>query len=448
MSEKKSSNSKKTSSNPKALKIQKKIHYKIDDKHKIDESKIPLLDKELFDYVFKNKPLFFSHLKKDFEKADFPLNRILKDNTPELKYFRRRNDFKKTIHWGQLKLHLSEIEFLTLVHKEFGKTNFILSSSKLRKNSRNNLNNKIGSNESKEKQIYFIYAGSAPGHHIPFLHKLFPDVKFELYDPNPFVLSNNDYINIHTGDPDGFFTNQTAKYWRAENHPDKYIVFCSDIRTEPATPENVKQNMEMQLEWWKIMNPELSIFKFRLPWTDEKSSKDEYTEYPKGDIYIQVYPGHTSTETRLIVKKNAEIKKYYHAKYEKQLFYHNRITRKLYYKNILGNLTLENDGICNCYDCVSFIEIIKQYLEVMREDKKIDKIKLYKLIMKNINYINKRDNLISKTIYNLNFMLNNLLSIIYFKCDKKICNICKPVGYKEKNMSIAKHDKTILIVDD
>jgi hypothetical protein len=321
-----------------------------------------------------------------------------------------------------MKLHLSEIEFLNLVYKEYKKS-------------------------KSDKQIYFVYAGAAPGHHILFLHNLFPDVKFELYDPNPFKIHNNDFINIHTGEQNGFFTNRVANYWKEENHPDKFIVFCSDIRTEPATPENVKQNMDMQLNWWKLMNPELSVFKFRLPWSDEKSNRDDFTEYPDGEIYIQVYPGATSTETRLIVKKNAKMKKYNNAKYEDQLFYHNKVNRKLYYNNILGDLILEKDGICNCYDCVSFIMIIQQYLEIMHNQKNINKEELYKLILDNIKFINGKDNIISKTIENLNLQINNLLSAIYIKCKKK-CNICNPEGYKYiMGKSKAEHNKTIQLVD-
>jgi len=400
------------------------IKIKLDNNHEIDEHALPLLDKEIFNFIFNNKPLYFSHLTENYKKSEAPLNRILKENAPELKYERRRFDFKKTIHWGQMKLHLSEIEFLNLVYQEYKK----IETNKL---------------------LYFIYAGAAPGHHIKFLHNMFPDIKFELYDPNPFKISNNEYINIHTGELDGYFTNENARYWKQENHPDKYIVFCSDIRTEPATPENVKQNMDMQLNWWKIMNPELSMFKFRLPWTDENSDEKDYTEYPKGNIYIQVYPGHTSTETRLVIKKNAPIIRYNNAKYENQLFYHNKISRNLYYDNILGELNIQRDGICNCYDCVSLINIIKQYLEIVHDQKNIDKKELYKLIIDNIKFINGRYSVLTKTIDNFNHVINVVLSNIYIKCNKKKCNVCRPDEYKFQTMvSKAQHVKTISIVDN
>src|SRR5688572_5255739 len=61
---------------------------------------------------------------------------------------------KTVIHWGQRKLLLSEIEFLTW-HAFHG--------------------------------CAVVYAGAAPGTHIPYLCKLFPWVqKWILYDPTPF----------------------------------------------------------------------------------------------------------------------------------------------------------------------------------------------------------------------------------------------------------------------
>ena len=114
--------------------------------------------------------------------------------------------------------------------------------------------------------------------------------------------------------------------------------------------------MDMQLSWWKIIQPELTMFKFRLPW------REGQTEYPKGDIYLQPFVGPTSTETRLIVKKGASMIKYDHTKYEEQCYYHNTVNRIKWYPTIFGKLDLKTDGIDNCYDCVAFIQIIENYL--------------------------------------------------------------------------------------
>ena len=161
------------------------------------------------------------------------IHRIL-DQSKRAAYQRRSFEFKRALHWGQLKLFLTEVEFLTKV-LELKPT----------------------------KKIVMVYAGAAPGHHTKYLQGMFPDIRFELYDPNDFAIENDKMINIHIQ----FFTDKDAEHWRdTAAKEDLFLVFCTDVRTEPATEENVKRNMAMQLKWWQIMNPELSMFKFRLPW--------------------------------------------------------------------------------------------------------------------------------------------------------------------------------------
>lgn len=255
-----------------------------------------------------------SHLKLNAEKTD-EFSRIL-DLTKRKPYEQREDQFVKTLHWGQLKLFLTELEFLTKVKKE-----------------------------ADGKEVWFVYAGSAPGDHIPYLHSLFPEMHFELYDPNEFVFDDTDMIKTHVQ----FFTDEDAKQW--SNQENKYVAFCSDIRTEPATNENVERNMKMQREWWEIMQPDLAMFKFRLPWDDSK------TTYMKGDIYIQAYPGHNSTETRLIVKKDAPIIEYDNRSYEEACFYHNTITR-IKEHTMCGNFLLDK-----CYDCMTFEYLVREYIK-------------------------------------------------------------------------------------
>jgi len=175
-----------------------------------------------------------------------------------------------------------------------------------------------------------------------------------------------------------------------------FIVFCSDIRTEPATDEEVQINMQAQLAWWQIMNPELSMFKFRLPW------KKGTVEYLAGDIYIQPFPGPTSTETRLVVARDAAMVSYDNTRYEEQMYYHNAVGRKEHYDTMLGPLDLKRDALDNCYDCASFIEIILQYLmlgDFNKKDKHAQKTILRKKldeVQANINF--GEDNIYSRTV--------------------------------------------------
>jgi hypothetical protein len=86
-------------------------------------------------------------------KEDIPFARTLRDDSPRLKYRRRQNEVKTVLHWGQRKLLLSEVEFLT----KYG-----------------HLSNTV------------VYAGAAPGTHLNILAELFKDKKFVCVDPAPF----------------------------------------------------------------------------------------------------------------------------------------------------------------------------------------------------------------------------------------------------------------------
>ena len=71
----------------------------------------------------------------------------LNTNDPEKEYYRRLDEAKTTIHWGQRKLFLTELQFLT----HFWDPNQV-------------------------PEPIVIYAGAAPGRHFPLLSKLFPQL--------------------------------------------------------------------------------------------------------------------------------------------------------------------------------------------------------------------------------------------------------------------------------
>jgi hypothetical protein len=96
------------------------------------------------------------------------------DGDPELPYRRRQGEYKTVLHWGQRKLHVSEIEFLT----EFG-----------------------------FPYCHVVYAGAASGTHIKQLSEMFPDVTFHLYDPSPFTVLPTERIRIHNE----LFTDEIAR---------------------------------------------------------------------------------------------------------------------------------------------------------------------------------------------------------------------------------------------
>lgn len=257
-----------------------------------------------------------------------------------VKYTDKYAFFKYGVHWGQLKLLLSEVEFLTIALKE--------------------------ARERKFTKLTLIYAGSAHGIHIPYLYDLFSpaiELKFILVDPANFdaQLFHPRYagkVVIYNG----FYDNERIAQMR-EEHPlaaDEYLCFCSDVRINPDE-RAVMADMKMQFDWWHKMNaddyaPDLSMFKFRLPWEEQGMS-----EYPKGDIHLQVYAGETSGETRLIVPKRAPMHLYDDAAYEHLCFKHNVYRRSnTYLTPEFGVLSLTTSEVqlCNCYDCTCFVRIM------------------------------------------------------------------------------------------
>ncbi len=343
--------------------------------HKLRPDYKSRIDEYAYDALFNNK---YPELKHYRDETCTPLRRILSSDFPRLKYHRRNNELKLTLHWGQLKLMLTEVEFLTLVLKE-----------------------------NPTLPIYMIYAGAAPGNHILYLSELFPTVHFELYDPNNFQIQDTDMIKTHVQ----FFRDEDAKQW---NVSDKYVVFVSDIRTEPATEEMVMRDMEMQKGWYQMMNPELSMFKFRLPWSPGS------TPYLEGEIYIQPFPGPTSTETRLIVRKNAPIIDYDNTQYEEQLFHHNTIERNQCHEHVLGDVSIEKDGIDNCYDCAAFVHIVSEYIKTSGSSKTVEDmiVELQREIM------NGKYTIKSRTVESIDTYLKLVRKEIYYPCKNSKCEVC------------------------
>lgn len=284
----------------------------------------------------------------------------------------RFGDFGTVPHWGQRKLLLNEIEFLT-----------------------NHWDPKLIPNP------ICIYAGAAVGTHITLLSTMFPAFTFYLYDPSPFSITENDKIKIFTGEEKGFFTDTVAESFANR----KDVFFISDIRTSdwkknlntaftkygitefdefnqpigdndiiqqardeasPVTEEEVWSDMQAQQRWVQIMNPEHALLKFRLPWPND--GVDKQFKYLKGIIYWQPWAPHTSTETRLKPVKDSsgkyELVNYSILTYEQQCFYHNTVSRELvHYKNIFTGTDepIDFPELLNDYDSTAEAMILKQY---------------------------------------------------------------------------------------
>lgn len=267
-------------------------------------------------------------LNRKLEEAD----RVVGDNTPHLKYQRRRNEWKTVDHWGQRKLLFSEIEFLT---------------------------------KYAEPGRVVVYAGAAPGDHTNFLSDMFPDVQFVLVDPADFTCKETDRIEL----VQDFFDTSQAERFATEEYRGR-VLFISDIRSwdentsEAEKEKRVEIDMQNQKEWTELMVPVASMFKFRLPYEKGK------TTYFDGDIFLPVWGGRTTSETRLIVESYATdpttpftYKDYDHGTYEDVMYAHNTLVRTSFFD--VDQVYLDMDiGYDRCYDCASEIYLLEQYMRI------------------------------------------------------------------------------------
>ena len=261
---------------------------------------------------------------------------VLREDDPE-EVYRRRNDEEKTsISWGQRKLLLILISFLT-------------------------------QHCSEVENPIIVYAGAAPGVNIGLVADLFPKITWHLYDPATFKVKTDTKRKIIVYNK--IFTDENALYWSK-----KKVIFISDIRTADYTKtENLTQNeeqifgdMEMQKRWVEIIKPVKTQLKFRLNYTGD--GRPDEMEYLDGVLYKQPWAPQTSSETRLVLTSpDLKYKNYSCQKYEYQMFYHNVILReKEKYENSFADEELGED-----WDSACEVYIWQKYLATVKTQKTV-----------------------------------------------------------------------------
>lgn len=201
-----------------------------------------------------------------------------------------------------------------------------------------------------KRPMTVVYAGAAPGHHLAETVKLFPQIKWELYDTRELAVSHP-RITFHQQ----LFTDADAVYWSRKRN----VLFISDIRSvgfknsdKYAIERSVAEDMEMQQRWVEIIRPCAACLKFRLPYV-AGYGQNVSVEYLPGDLYTQPWAGGTSTEGRLIVrpKDYGRRVEYDAGAIENRFFYHNNVRRVLSdydeeaYNWLLGHITTDVPGL-------------------------------------------------------------------------------------------------------
>lgn len=272
-------------------------------------------------------------------------NLILQPNAQGREYKTGAGRSLTSVKFGQLKLLVSEISFLTLYWEP-----------------------------SQFPSPLCIYVGAAPGNHTKILADFFPQINFHLYDTQAFSRDLNTCPNVRIFQQ--YFRDEDVKAYQGIPG----VFFISDIRSlqypqgasyrpSLAVEEIAWGDMRMQERWVKELRPVWSLLKFRLPYNfpfvQEKVGPT--WRYLSGTIYFQPWTGKESAEARLVVPQAWSEQDYDYAQYEKMMSYHNTVTRSekvfrtrlLQTKSILG----AEAGYSNDYDSIATITVLQLYLE-------------------------------------------------------------------------------------
>jgi hypothetical protein len=337
------------------------------------------------------------------------------DLTFQSQYLSDARDFQSRCHWGQKKLLLSEIQFLTKVCQKL--------------------------NTKSLKDYAVVYVGAAHGFHFPILYNLFPDLIWLLYDPARFskeasMHPQKQRVKIFNQ----FFTDETIKHAK-QNSENRKILFISDIRLSPDE-EAVMKDMISQAKWGTDLEADYMLLKYKLPYDDENTilyktntiddlqinpkyiinpklkADDKTLLYLKGDIYIQLFAHIHSIELRLMVEK-------VNGKYELDIVKYSEIEKKMFYFNI----NLRTSWSTEDYD---FLHYIPGY------DSSIECVMEYFIIKNYYEYLHniKDKNIIIQKIFDMAFFHEKLAHTTFINCnyDTMIRTIKKFEKKKDDNI--------------
>lgn len=280
------------------------------------------------------------------------------DNDPQEAYTQKsKDDLRNTIHWGQLKLLLTVLQFITLYWDP---------------------------DKIKDAKIVYVGAGGT-GTNIAFLHKMFPTLEWHLYDTEVFhkKLYNNPKIHLYQR----YFTMEDAQNISGRND----IFFISDIRNldytrgidytntvsgielAKQTESYIWNDMLLQQEWVKIIKPVRAQLKFRLPYAfDFIEAQGNTRPYLDGLVYMQAWRPQTSTEARLVPNPDLVMRDWDYKTYQHMCFYNNKYTRnKFIFENPINKTKApiaEYLGLYNDLDSCMTVSIIMDYLVKMGRD--------------------------------------------------------------------------------
>jgi hypothetical protein len=244
---------------------------------------------------------------------------ILYSDAPVKEYAPRDGKARSLQHFGQRKLLLSEIQFLT----------HFLQPGQL-----------------------VVYAGAAPGTHLGFLAEMFPEASFVLIDHREFTIKEpNPRLTIVA---EQFSDRHALEY------ANKNVLFICDHRSadpQMDSPEEVERktqnDMDQQMAWHYIISPAASMFRFRPPYAYRPGK----TTFFDGIVLLPVWGRAQTTESSLVVLREGKKRDWDNVVYERQMYHFNTEVRVSAFPN-----DLEASSMDHCFDCTAESFIVREVL--------------------------------------------------------------------------------------
>lgn len=233
---------------------------------------------------------------------------------------------------------------------------------------------------AKEGDV-IIYIGAAPGYHINKLVEMFPKCHFELWDPRASQVKPTNNVKIYQEK----FTDTTAKQY--VNTGKEYLLLC-DIRNLEIGEHksNIKEmdkivmeDMSLQKEWCRMINPRKAYLKFRVPYGIKT------IEYLSGTLYLQPFAP-LSTETRLSTSDYDTLVTYDAVKIDRRMAYHNIKNRCHSINSPAWCQLIKERRLLPLWDVIFALYICQMYVTRIRGDTKKTRKKSMKLFIDIIEY--------------------------------------------------------------
>lgn len=243
-----------------------------------------------------------------------------------------------------------------------------------------------------------IYIGAAPGFHLVKLMKMFPFIKFHLYDDQDLHCDLEKYISENGEQVRMFrekFTLESCDMYEGRNvyliTDHKEVRFMSDLpfSKEEGYLESKRlfqiekeqsylNDMEFQKEICKKLNPKNAFLRFRPPhYYDGESPEIAIFEYFPGTVYLMIYNDYKSTESRIVVENFTDEKfKWNYKEYQYRLNYFNDNKRESLLKNPFtnDNSPLPNQGGNKFEFVMMFFILLEYYASIGIENPRVSDI--------------------------------------------------------------------------